>query len=106
MLLDRSNPGEADEKQPKDKPKKDEDSSPGEFLEEDEPAQPERKKRKKAKPGDIRTPDGALARGGRAVNVGAVAETLPRVGFHSPAATRSRLDLPVPFAPTMPVFSP
>jgi murein DD-endopeptidase MepM/ murein hydrolase activator NlpD len=62
--------GEADEKQPKDKPKKDEDSSPGEFLEEDEPAQPERKQRKKAKPGDIRTPDGAPTRDNPTLTLG------------------------------------
>jgi len=62
--------GEADQKQPKDKPKKDEDSSPGEFLEEDEPAQPERKKRKKAKPGDIRTPDGAPTRDNPTLTLG------------------------------------
>jgi transglycosylase-like protein with SLT domain/peptidase M23-like protein len=50
---------DAQKKEPKDKSKKDEESSPGEFLEENEPAKPERKKRKKTKPGDIRTPDGA-----------------------------------------------
>jgi hypothetical protein len=50
---------EADKKEPQDKTKKDQDASPGEFLEEDEPAKPKRKKREKTKPGEIRTPDGA-----------------------------------------------
>jgi hypothetical protein len=47
------------EETPSDKADKKKDKSPGEFLKEDEPAKPERKKHKKTKPGDIRTPDGA-----------------------------------------------
>jgi hypothetical protein len=47
---------EAAEKAPKEKAKEE---SPGKFLEENEPAKPQRKKREKTKPGDIRTPDGA-----------------------------------------------
>jgi hypothetical protein len=47
---------ETHEEKPKDKAKED---SPGKFLEENEPARPEPKKREKTKPGDIRTPDGA-----------------------------------------------
>jgi hypothetical protein len=59
---------EADDKKPKDKTK--EESSPGEFLEENEPAQPERKKREKTKPGDIRTPDGAPTRANPTLTLG------------------------------------
>ena len=53
----RPRPTRPTAEKPKDKAK--EETSPGEFLEEDEPAKPKRKKRERTKPGDIRTPDGA-----------------------------------------------
>jgi hypothetical protein len=56
---------EADENAPKDKAEE-----PGKFLDENEPAQPERKKRKKTKPGDIRTPDGAPTRANPTLTLG------------------------------------
>jgi hypothetical protein len=57
--------------QPADKPEDNgKEKSPGEFLEEDEPAQPERKKRKKTKPGAIRTPDGAPTAANPTVTLG------------------------------------
>jgi len=58
---------EAEAEKPKDKTKE---TSPGEFLEEDEPAKPKRKKRKRTKPGDIRTPDGAPTRANPTLTLG------------------------------------
>jgi murein DD-endopeptidase MepM/ murein hydrolase activator NlpD len=57
---------ESGEKAPKDKAEEE----PGKFLEENEPAKPERKKRKKTKPGDIRTPDGAPTRANPTLTLG------------------------------------
>jgi hypothetical protein len=61
-------PDESKDKAPKDDDKKE--SSPGEFLEEDEPAKPKPKRREKTKPGDIRTPDGAPTRANPTLTLG------------------------------------
>jgi hypothetical protein len=58
---------ETEAEKPKDKTKE---TSPGKFLEENEPAKPEPKKREKTKPGDIRTPDGAPTRDNPTLTLG------------------------------------
>ena len=59
---------ETEAEKPKDKAR--EEKSPGEFLEEGEPAKPKPEKRKRTKPGDIRTPDGAPTRANPTLTLG------------------------------------
>ena len=53
-----------------DKPETDKGASPGEFLEEGEPATKPKKKRKRTKPGDIRRPDGSPTRDNPTLTLG------------------------------------
>jgi hypothetical protein len=53
-----------------DKPETDKEKSPGEFLEEDEPATEPKKKKKRTKPGDIRRPDGSPTRDNPTLTLG------------------------------------